>query len=212
VIQITFDMTHKENVKEFKESNAVPNRNSRFLSLKGLPGILVGIYALVGAFAVQQFVSNYQNLDSAISLLPISYMEYLLIGIVVLVMVISILSVFIYTFRKAKRSGEKLWDISSKRLLIRFSLPLFTGGAICVLLYQFGFIRLISSCMLIFYGLALLNTRKYTSRTISYVGIAHLIIGLVSTQFIDSGIYFWAIGFGCIHIIYGILTYRKYAK
>jgi len=203
-------MTDTENLKGTTEMDAVGNRSTHFFSLRGFPGILVGIYALLGAITFRQLLNNHQNLNSAVSFLPISYLEYLLTSIVFLVLVISIISVYISAFRKAKRSHKKLWGPVSRRFLIHVSLPLLAGGVICILLYEYGLIRYISSAMLIFYGLTFFSARKYISNTTRNAGIVILLIGLVSTQFIDYGLYFWVIGFGFIHVIYGIVTYRKH--
>ena len=205
-------MTDQEYLQEITEIKKIMNRSSRFISLSGLSGVLAGIYALIGATAAIVLISNYQNLDSGVSLLPISYLEYMLVAIAIIVLILSILTAFIFSYRKAKRSNEKLWDATSKRMLVNFCLPLFTGGAFCIVLYQYGFIGLIVPSTLIFYGMACLNTSKYTLGEIRYLGIANIVIGLISTQFIDYGLYFWALGFGCIHIIYGMLMYRKYDK
>lgn len=186
------------------------NRHSHFFSLSGMPGILAGIYAIIGALLAIVLINNYHNANSFISLLPISYLEYLLAGIAILVLILSIFTVFRYSNRKARKSNEKLWNTSSKRLLLNFCLPLFTGGAFCMVLFQFGFIGLIPPSMLIFYGLACLTVVQFTSGKIRNLGISNVIIGLISTQFIDFGLYFWAFGFGCLHILYGLLRYPKY--
>jgi len=199
-------MTNKEYSKENKKNM---NGSSKLISLSGLWGILTGVYALAGAFAVHFLVSNYLNQDSGISLLPISFLEYMLVGIAILVLIFSTLTAFIISYRKAKRNKEKMWDASSKKLLLYFSLPLLIGGVFCILFDKYGFKGLIPSTMLIFYGLACLGASKYTLSEIRYLGIVNIIIGLISTQFSDYGLYFWAFGFGCIHIIYGIMTYHK---
>ncbi|GAL75845.1 hypothetical protein JCM19275_69 [Nonlabens ulvanivorans] len=36
--------------------------------------------------------------------------------------------------------------------------------------------------------------------------------GLINTQFIGYGLYFWAAGFGLCHIIYGAVMYYKYDR
>ncbi len=205
-------MTDKEYLEEITEIKKIMNRSTRFISLSGMSGVLAGIYAIIGAIAANMLISNYLNPESGISLLPISFMEYMLVGIAILVLILSIITAFIFSYRKAKRSNEKLWDATSKRMLINFCLPLFSGGAFCIVLYQNGFIGLIAPSMLIFYGLACLIASKYTLSEIRYLGILNIIIGLISTQFIDYGLYFWAVGFGLAHIIYGILMYRKYDK
>jgi hypothetical protein len=205
-------MKEKDYLKDIIEIKSIMNKSSRFISLSGLSGILAGVYALVGAIAANYILTNYQIADSPVSVIPISFLEYILIGIAGLVLLLSIISAYILSSKKAKKSGEKLWDATSKRLLINFSIPLFTGGAFSIILYQYCLIGLIAPSTLIFYGLACINASKYTLGDIRYLGLLNIIIGLVSTQFIGYGLYFWAFGFGILHIVYGIVLYNKYDK
>jgi len=205
-------MNRKDYLTDITEIKTIMNRSSRFISLSGLSGILAGIYALVGAVVVNYFLTNYQNSESSISVLPISYFEFLLVGISLFVLLISVLTAFLLTFKKAKKNKEKIWDSTSKRLLINFLIPLISGGLFCVVLYQHNNIGLIAPCTLIFYGLACLNASKYTLGDIRYLGLANIVIGLIATQFIGFGLYFWALGFGIFHILYGVIMYSKYDK
>ena len=66
--------------------------------------------------------------------------------------------------------------------------------------------------MLIFYGLALINSSKYTFFEIRYLGIAEIVLGLIASVFVSSGLILWAAGFGLLHIIYGIIMYYKYER
>ena len=43
-----------------------------------------------------------------------------------------------------------------------------------------------------------------------YLGILEIITGLVSAFFPGWGMIFWIFGFGILHIIYGVVMYRKY--
>jgi hypothetical protein len=205
-------MKDKDYLKDILEIKSIMNKSSRFISLSGLSGILAGVYALFGAMAANYILTYYQVADSPVSVIPISFLEYILIGIAGLVLLLSLISAYILSSKKAKKSGEKLWDATSKRLLINFSIPLFTGGAFSIILYQYGLIGLIAPSTLIFYGLACINASKYTLGDIRYLGLLNIIIGLVSTQFIGYGLYFWAFGFGILHIVYGIVLYNKYDK
>ncbi|MEX1384360.1 hypothetical protein [Lutibacter sp.] len=205
-------MAQKDYLKEISEIKSIMNKSSRFISLSGLSGILAGIYALIGAAIAIYILGNYNNSYSGMSLIPISYLEYILITIALIVLINSVLTAFILSAKKAKKSGEKLWDATSKRLLINFVIPLFTGGVFCLVLYQNNLIGLIAPSTLIFYGLACLNASKYTLGDIRYLGILNILLGLIATQYIGYGLYFWALGFGVFHIIYGTVMYNKYDK
>jgi len=60
--------------------------------------------------------------------------------------------------------------------------------------------------------LALVNASKYTLGDIIYLGISNIVLGIIATQFVGYGIYFWAVGFGFFHILYGSVMYFKYER
>ncbi len=73
-------------------------------------------------------------------------------------------------------------------------------------------VGLIAPATLIFYGLALVNASKYTLTDIRNLGLFEIFLGLVSAVFTGYGLLFWALGFGVLHIIYGIVMYYKYER
>jgi hypothetical protein len=72
--------------------------------------------------------------------------------------------------------------------------------------------HLIAPVTLIFYGLALINASKYTLNDIRYLGVTEIMIGLAAAYFIGYGLLFWMIGFGVMHIAYGLAMYFKYER
>ncbi|REE80472.1 hypothetical protein BX611_2114 [Lutibacter oceani] len=205
-------MSEKDYLQDLTEIKSIMNKSTRFLSLSGLSGILAGVYALVGAYVGNFLINSYKNSNSSISLLPISFFELLLVGIASIILILSVATAFVLTRKKAKKNKENIWNTASKRLLKNFMIPLIVGGLLCITLYQYNLIGLIAPFTLIFYGLACINASKYTLGNIYYLGLANVIIGLISTQFIGYGLFFWALGFGVFHIIYGVLMYTKYEK
>ena len=63
---------------------------------------------------------------------------------------------------------------------------------------------------LIFYGLGLINASKYTYGEIEVLGYVQLILGLIASFFMGSGLLFWVIGFGFCHIVFGIIFYLRH--
>lgn len=204
-------------LNDITEIKNIMNRSSRFISLSGLSGVLAGIYALIGAvFAYMKLkdssVTNYENFSGRTSSLSGSTVISDLTLIAIAVLVAAVITGFIMTLKKSKKSGEKIWDSTSKRLVFNFAIPLVVGGLFCLVLMQQGMAGLVAPATLIFYGLACVNASKYTMGDVRYMGIAFIIIGLISTQFIGYGLYFWALGFGVCHILYGSLMYYKYDR
>lgn len=68
---------------------------------------------------------------------------------------------------------------------------------------------LIAPSMLLFYGLSLINASKYTYGSIFWLGLCELVLGLICAFFPGKGLLFWSIGFGAVHILYGIYFYFR---
>ncbi len=204
------------------------------MSISGLSGILAGVYALIGFFfAYRQLAfqvlpgisadSLPEGTDSGLAGLlnaftggylgghfNIATIEIATIGMITLLFAVG--TGILLTMRKAKKENEKIWNNASKRLLLNFMLPVVAGAVFCAVLLQYGIIGLIGPATLIFYGLGLINASKYTIGDIRFLGILILILGFISTQFIGFGLFFWALGFGVFHIIYGARLYFKYDR
>jgi len=215
-------MTEKEEqLGHLSEIRNLMEKSSRFLSLSGLTGIFAGVYALLGAYFVYSDF-NIVSSDTA----SVSYSEFIktansgtdsvilkiqslfIIGAIVLVL--SLVTGYIFTSRKAKKQNLNVWDSTTKRMVVSLSIPLIAGGIFCLILIKHQVVGLIAPATLIFYGLALLNASKYTFNDIKYLGVLEIILGLVSAYYIGRGLLFWAMGFGVLHIVYGAVMYFKY--
>lgn len=210
-------MESKKYLDDISEIKNMMSRSSRFISLSGLSGVLAGIYALVGAGFAHVRLSTFLRGDysgfSRRNSAPFGTDLILdLILIACTVILLAAITGIILTLKKSKESGEKMWDVSSKRLVANFFIPLSAGGIFCLVLIQYGIAGLVAPATLIFYGLACVNASKYTMRDVRYMGLAFVFIGLISTQFIGYGLYFWALGFGFFHIVYGSMMHFKYDR
>jgi hypothetical protein len=89
-------------------------------------------------------------------------------------------------------------------------IPLVVGGVFVLGLLNYSEWRFVAPSCLIFYGLALVNASKYTLTDIRYLGLLEIGLGLVNMWYPGYGLYFWGIGFGALHIIYGLIMWWKY--
>ncbi len=202
--------TQEEYLADIAHIKDMMNRSSRFISLSGMSGVSAGFFALIGSFLAHQTIYS-RVVDLGYKQVILVHEKiYLLLVIAVSVLVLSIASGIFFTSRKAKKNGQKLWDVQTQRLLINLFLPLAVGGILCLTLLFKGYIGLIAPLTLIFYGLGLLNASHFTLNEIRSLGILQMALGLISLHFIGYGLYFWAIGFGAMHIVYGIIMQVKY--
>lgn len=195
-----------DDLKEIKE---IMSRTTQFISLSGLSGVSTGIIALAGLWLA--FVTVFKDQDylvyNAVALN--NDREIYLFVIAIGTIILSVGSAIFFTKRKSKIQKQIIWNGLTKRLLLSLLIPLITGGILCLMLLNRGYIGFLPSLTLIFYGLSLINGSKYTFREIRYLGIIQIIVGLLAFQFICYSLLFWALGFGIIQIIYGLIIQKK---
>jgi len=201
-------MNKEKYLEDLGEIRKIMGESTQFLSLSGISGVLVGIFALLGSaqvyYLIENHVGNYITLES-------TTFRYIVITAGV-VLFLSVVTAFLFTYLKARKSSQQLWNAASKKLIINFLIPLLTGGCFSILLINQQVYGLIGSVTLIFYGLACINASKYTLRDIRYLGLIQVVLGLLSMAVPGYSLYFWALGFGVFHIIYGFIMYFKYDK
>jgi len=205
-------MEDKKYLDDLRDIREIMNRSTQFISLSGLSGVLAGIYALLGAYLAKQFLTARDNHPFESYVAFESDTVKFLLAIAFAVLAFSIVTAIIMTAIKARKRGEKIWNSTSKRLLVNFLIPLFAGGVFALLLLSRGYYDLIAPATMIFYGLACVNASKYTFRDVRYLGLTIVILGLVAVEFPEYAIEFWALAFGVCHIIYGGIMHFKYER
>jgi hypothetical protein len=197
---------------DLKEIRKIMERSTRFISLSGLSGVTAGLFALLGAAAA--WYQLYYH--SAYGRLPYFYTHlsyysfYIIDAFAILVAAIS--TAIYFSYRKAKKHKTSFWSPTAKKLLFSLLTPLFVGGLFCLILLHHGYVGLIPPVMLVFYGLALIQSRQHTLNEIGSLGYLEIILGLANLIWLGKGIFFWALGFGICHIVYGIYMYLKYDR
>lgn len=177
----------------------IMEQQTRFVSIAGLSGSLAGIYALVGAWYIQNH------------LLP-SGNEWAIAGVLMVVLVLSLGTCAWMSAKKANKQGVPLINYTlSKMITALFSL-LMLGGAVCAIFWWQEQYTLLSPFMLIFYGLSLISASKFTLRYIHTLGWLEVSLGLVALAVPEYGITLWIFGFGWLHLAYSIGVYWIYEK
>ncbi len=198
--------TIDDRLKDISEIRSMMEQSSKFLSLSGLSGISAGIVGIAAAVIAQYFIDTAGTRSSGSN-----GAAYFLIGSI-LTLIVALSFAANFSVRMARKKQLPVWSSATKSLLVNLFIPLAVGGLFCLILVYHNILFLIAPAMLIFYGLALLNTSKYTLREIRYLGMSEICLGLLASIWVQFGIVFWGIGFGILHIAYGTFMYFKYEK
>ena len=213
-------MTQKNPLEDIKEIRKMMETSSKFLSLSGLSGISAGLIALAGTyfawFKITQFEHKFVH-DYMTGQIDDSYklLEFELTFGALIVLILAVGSGFLFTYLSAKKKGHQLFSPVAFKLAWSMGLPLAFGGAFTLILVHHQVWGFIGASTLLFYGLALLNASKYVHVEIKYLAICQMSLGLLSAWFATEPIislYFWAVGFGVLHIFYGAIMYFKYDR
>lgn len=210
-------MENKDIYDDISSIRNIMERSTKFISLAGMAGVMAGIYALIGAgiayIIIPDYPAAYAGGNDVYNPAPAGIgLDLTLFGVAMAVLVLSVGTAILLSARKARRHNQTIWNQSSRTLINAGLLPLITGGCFAFILYiqhQYG---TIAPTCLVFYGLALVAASKHTYGDVKWLGLLEIILGLLSLMQPGYGLYFWALGFGVLHILYGAIMYFKYDR
>ena len=211
----------QEQLQELREIRSLMERSSRFIGLSGLSGVAAGVCALAGAGVAYAYLDaspfefNHQYTYYMRALTStkwgLDYLRFfLLLGLGTILAAVA--SGIFFTTRQAKRKGQGIWDKSAMRLLGNLAIPLVSGGLFCLAMLWHGYLAFVAPATLVFYGLALVNGSKYTLHDVFYLGLVEIALGILGMFLLRFGLELWTIGFGVLHILYGMMMYFKYER
>lgn len=194
-------MDGKQELDTLKDIKNIMERSSRFIGLSGGSGISAGLFALIGAYFANEAISS----DSGIKtyeLILIGFATFMCAGI----------SAFAFTYNRSRKTGVPIWGHAARKLMINIAIPMVAGGCLILKMIDMGQIILVAPACLIVYGIALFCGSGQTIKEIRDLAYCEMLLGIISLFFLGNGILFWSIGFGGLHILYGILMWIKYEK
>lgn len=211
---------HEDSLKTLQDIRSIMERSARFISLSGWSGVWAGSVALVGSWVAMRWLralpaayyNPYRTAPASIAgeTYDAVVLKFVLLAIAVLI--IALAGGIFFTWRKAQQQGGTIWNSASKRMVAHIAIPLVAGGIFALHFLYAGQERYITPVCLAFYGLALINGSKYTLSDIKYLGLCEVALGCANLFLPGFGLTFWAVGFGVLHIFYGVIMWNKYDK
>lgn len=204
--------TETPGLETLKDIRNMMERSSRFISLSGWSGIAAGFCALVGAATAHHTIDEYYKNAYGTPHQCIDCLRADLLNIAIGVFVSALATALAFTWLRSKREGVGIWGVAARKLLWNTLIPMLAGGVVILRLIDLKVYDLVGPASLVFYGLALVNGSRYTLGEVRYLGLAILATGLLSAWFPKATLYYWAFGFGILHIAYGVAMWWRYER
>ena len=202
-------MEKQQQTEDIRAIREMMEKSTKFLSLSGLSGVVIGLVALAGA----AFAWFYLLRDPAMTDYTRRQEALILLADALVVLAVSVGVGFIMARRKARRIGQPLLNKATYKILYAMAPPLVGGGVFCLIVFMWIDLRLAISATLLFYGLSLVAASQYTYGEIRWLGVTEIVLGLVSALLLNQkGLLFWSLGFGVCHVVYGLVMYLKYDR
>lgn len=124
---------------------------------------------------------------------------------------LALLLGFVAVRLKSKRLELSLHSRAARRALLSFVPPLIAGAVLTAVLFQTGDIRVLPGLWLLLYGAAVVTGGAFSVRIVPVMGLCFMLTGAVSLLFPAAwGNWFLILGFGVLHIAFGVAIARRH--
>ena len=201
-------------LRDIAEIRSMMERSTKFLSLSGFGGIGAGLVALGGAWIAREILASDgvapDALAGSVALAPGTRGLLVLLGLAILALALAVS--WYFARRLMRRQGGTAQSGVVRSLILALAVPVLVGALLSILFLFHGVLWLVASTMLIFYGLGLFSAGTFTFGGVRMLGLLQILLGLAAAVMPQAGFSLWTTGFGLLHIVYGILFFRKYRQ
>jgi hypothetical protein len=182
-----------DNIRFIREAM---ERAGSFTSIPGWGGVGVGVTAIAAAFIAQQFLGRSLRMWLA---------TWLAEAVVAAVIGFGTMAI------KARRSEAPFMSGAAKRFFVSYFAPLVAGAVVTFALVRVESYSAIPSTWLLLYGTAFVSSGAFSIRVIPMMGIAFMLIGALAALVpLGASNILLGVGFGGLHIIFGLIIARSY--
>jgi hypothetical protein len=113
--------------------------------------------------------------------------------------------------RKADSAQLPLLSAPGRRFVLSFAPPLLVGALLTVVLFQADLSRAIPGTWLLLYGTGVVTGGAFSVRIVPLMGMCFMLVGAIALFCPFSwGTALLGVGFGGLHVVFGIIIARRY--
>jgi hypothetical protein len=112
---------------------------------------------------------------------------------------------------KARRAGTTVFSYSGRRFVLSYLPPLACGAVLTVVLVRAGLYHALPGTWLLLYGTGVVTGGAFSVRVVPIMGLCFMALGAIALLTPPQwGEWLLALGFGGLHILFGIIIARRY--
>jgi hypothetical protein len=111
---------------------------------------------------------------------------------------------------KGRRAGVDFTAAPSRRFFASYFAPLITAAILTFMLWRGGFYAAMPATWLLLYGTSFVSSGAFSIRVIPLMGILYMLLGAAAAVAPRAGNVLMGVGFGGLHLIFGLLIARRY--
>ena len=111
---------------------------------------------------------------------------------------------------KSRSVGTPLFSGPGRKFASSFAPPIAVGGALTLALFGAGQTALLPGTWLLLYGAAVVTGGAHSVRIVPLMGVMFMATGAVALALPGWGDVFMAVGFGLLHLVFGVIIARRH--
>lgn len=113
--------------------------------------------------------------------------------------------------RKSRRAGIPLFAHPTRRFALSFAPPLFVGAVLTPVVYAAASVHLLPGVWLLLYGTGVVTGGAFSVRPVPLLGLSVMGVGVLALLLpVWTNDAVMALGFGVLHMVFGVLIARRH--
>jgi hypothetical protein len=112
--------------------------------------------------------------------------------------------------RKARAVNMPLVSGPGRKAVFSLSPPIVAGGLLTIVLFRAGLTNAIPGVWLLLYGTGVITGGMFSVPVVPIMGLCFMMLGAIALFLPAFVNWFMAVGFGGLHIVFGVIIARKY--
>jgi hypothetical protein len=185
---------HEHAISNLRYIREAMERASAFTSIPGWGGVAIGITAIGAAVWAHTLLGRREWL---LVWLGEAFLAAIIAGVTMM--------------RKARRANVSFTGAPAQRFFMSYFAPIIAAAALTLVLARVELFHALPATWMLLYGASFVASGAFSIRVVPVMGVCFMFLGLVSCLVpFAAGNALLGVGFGGLHVVFGIIIARSY--